>query len=381
MRRTSWLLLIVLAGCSDSADGTGGASIVGGRGEGAAAASVGGAPGVGGAVASGGAATGGDAGEGGGGYPASEVDCHPREVSSAHGAYFRKVSSGASAELQTIHAVGVLPRVVIDTARWFSTQDPALFHQNGPLDRPSLYLGGRGGGTEVDAGLTWDRVYHTDGRPTWTDDLESGSDGGDLSRRFVETANGDVESVLGAHRPEGLTGLIEDFAFRPYWRAAGVWANPPVGSAQNVYFYPEQGFRMQVRTAGPDQLELTINDDEGLGKHFSTTFAAPGWNRGGAQSFKRVHAIDQFTVIDGARIGLESADLDVLPTATRVEMARWTEVRVLGAQGAELTWLDCDAPAVVGSDALFETSYDEIFLLWEQTPLGGETSVIAPFSP
>lgn len=315
---------------------------------------------------------------GGGGYAPGEPDCHPRESSSAHGAYFRKVTSTASSSYLTLHTTGVLPRVIIDRARWFHTDDPSLGYQNGPLDRPSFYLGGRASGVEVDAGLTWDRVYDEDGRPTWTDELVAASDGGQRSRRFVVLGDGSVLDADGAPREEGTRGLVENFGFRPFWRAVGVWANPPVGSEDNVYFYPGEGLRMQIKAAGVDTLELVINSADDPSKTFFVSFDAPGWGRGEPQLFKRVHSIDQFTVFEGERVGLETADLDVLPTDTVLEDATWSTVRVLGTQGAELAVLDCDSPAVVGSDEVLEHGYDTIFLLYDQTPAGGERSVILP---
>ena len=55
------------------------------------------------------------------------------------------------------------------------------------FDRPSVYVGGNGGGHEVDCGLTWDRVYDERGRATFTDS-PAGNDGRDPARRFVITS-------------------------------------------------------------------------------------------------------------------------------------------------------------------------------------------------
>lgn len=279
-----------------------------------------------------------------------------------------------------IHVVVTVPRIEIDQARWFSPSDPGLAWQAGPLDRPSLYLGGRASGVEVDAGLTWDRVYHSDGRPTFTDVLASGSDEGDASRRFVMDPNGDVRSVLGALRPEGLMGLVENFAFRPFWRAEGAWHNPPVGSPENVYFYTDETVRAQIKSIAAETLELVLNEDGG-GKSFSVEFDVSGWGVGAAQAFKRVASIDQFTVIDGVRVGLETAGLEVLPTETRALGVHWHEVSVLGAGSAVLFYLDCDRPAVIGADAIFRAAYDQVFRLFDQDASGGERIDIVPSEP
>ena len=322
------------------------------------------------------------AGGSGGGepWPLGEPDCHPRETSEVTGAYFRKVQAEPDTDAVAIHTTFTLPRVEIDLDRWFVTTEPSLFWQNGPLDRPSVYLGGRASGVDVDAGLTWDRVYHDDGRPTWTDRLTSGSDEDDPSRRFVVEPGGEVVSVLGAPRAEGLEGLVENFAFRPFWRSEGAWHNPPVGSEANVYFFREEAVRAQIKASAPGQLELTINEASGE-KGFSTTFAVSGWGTGALQSFKRVSSIDQFTVIDGERIGLETAGLEVIPTSTRIKAMRWTEVRILGLGSALLFHLDCDRPAVTGIDAVFARGYDEVFRLFDQDALGGETIDIVPPEP
>lgn len=367
---------------SASTGGSGAATNVGGE-------SSGGSPSQGGAGDGGhaGEPQGGEGGQGGDPFPPPDPDCHPHQSSSAHGAYFRKVTSSASTAYRAIHVVGSLPRVVIDRERWFQTDLAGEEWKNGPLDRPSLYLGGRASGVEVDAGLTWDRVYDDQGRATWTDELESGSDGDEPEHRFIVLASGAVESAEGVPRPEGMTGLIENFAFRAFWRANGLWANPPVGSELNKYYYPGQGFRMQIRTAAAGLLELTMNDDGPMDEHGQTakfiqqTFDAPGWGVGAAQLFKRVNSIDQFTVIDGERVGLETADLDVLPTHTRAINGEFLIVRLLGAQGVLEGYLDCAQPAVVGSDLILEAQYENIFLLYAQNEMGGERSIIVPPSP
>lgn len=307
-------------------------------------------------------------------------DCHPHEAGTARGAWFRKVASVPEAAAVGIHLVGVLPRIHIDHDRWFHTERAALGWQNGPLDRPSVYVGGRASEVEVDAGLTWDRVYHDDGRPTWTDRLASGSDEGDLERRFVIDDGGQVTSVTGTPRPEGLDGLVENFSFRPFWRAEGTWANPPVGDPTNVYFHPGSPIRMQLEAIAPETLELAIVEDDGDGS-FSVEFDVSGWGIGAPQQWKRVSSIDQFTVIDGVRIGLESAGLDVLPTHTLALDASWSSVRLLATGSDTLAHLDCTTPAVIGADAVVVADYGRYFRVREQTRDGGELLSIVPIEP
>jgi hypothetical protein len=60
----------------------------------------------------------------------------------------------------------VLPEVSFDSNRYFVSPWGADHFQTGPLDRPSVYLGGHAAGKEIDTGLTWDRVYDVEGRAT-----------------------------------------------------------------------------------------------------------------------------------------------------------------------------------------------------------------------
>jgi hypothetical protein len=305
------------------------------------------------------------------------LDCHPRRRSSVTGAYFRKVTSLADAAHGGIVVAGRLPLVDLDPDRWFSTTDPARAYQIGPMDRPSLYLGGHASGTEVDAGLTWDRVYHVDGRPTWTDE-PSGCDGGAPDHRFLENADGTVASLLGTPRLEGLAGLVPGFAFRAFWRA-GQWNNPDLTSGANHYFYPGEPIRMAIHTVGKDTLALYIHPEPTDGREIAVRFRVPGFGRGAPQSFKRVNSIDQFAAVNGRRVGLETLRSEVLPTRSSVVGAEWTEVTLLGVDRAPRCALACGAPAVFGADAAFAGGgYDRIFTLARQTASGGEAIDIVP---
>ena len=305
--------------------------------------------------------------------------CHPLVASTARGAYFRKVVSATAAKYAAIHTAGTLPTVWFDGDRWFHTSDADLAYQNGPLDRPSVYLGGRASGTEVDAGLTWDRVYDAQGRATWTDVAGSRSDGGDRAHQFYVEDNGTVKSEAGAVRAAKLQDLRENFAFRPYWRVSrpdNTWHNPPKGTPENVYLYPGEIFRMQIRTAGKNQLRLNVNGAGG--KSFEVTFDALGWGVGADQQWKRVHSIDQFTVSGGKRVGLESQHSDVLKTATHLKDMRWDEVTLLDSNGNEAGVLDCKAQAIRGVDTIFQSNYTAIFAVSNQDARGGESASTTP---
>lgn len=308
-------------------------------------------------------------------------DCHRRITDNVRGAYFRKVISADSAAHTGIRGEGVLPTILIDRSRWLSTpegkrgasvkaQDVFTF---GPLDAPSVYMGGRANEQEVDAGLSWNRVFLKDGRGTWTDNTVDGSDGDSAAHRFVVEPTGRVVDGNGTVRTQGLQGLVENFAFRPYWRVR-VWANPSVSSDDNRYFYPGTAFRMNVRVIARDTLQMRIDRGVTDTKPFITTFDAPGYGRGLRQTWKRVNSVDQFRIVGGQRDGLEGSN--VLPTATRVLGGRWTTVSTLGKGGAVRCAMGCGAVAVSGRDVA--ASYDRIFDLGGQTAEGAETIDIDP---
>jgi|GEM_PF-2659740 hypothetical protein len=85
-----------------------------------------------------------------------DVDCKGKPG----GAWFYKVESSESQDNKGIAAKVTLPTFEHDKDRIFENSKNAFGdHTKGPLDRPSVYLGGSIGGSELDAGLTWDRVY------------------------------------------------------------------------------------------------------------------------------------------------------------------------------------------------------------------------------
>jgi hypothetical protein len=308
-------------------------------------------------------------------------DCHPRVRANVRGAYFRKVTSRASAAHSGIRGEGTLPQITIDRSRWLSTPAelrgadaaPHAVFTFGPLDAPSVYMGGHAGNQEVDCGLSWNRVFLRDGRGTWTDNLSSGSDGGNPARRFVVEPNGKVVDGLGNVRARGLDGLVENFAFRPYWRVQA-WANPSLRSAENRYFYPGTPFRMNVRAISRNTVQMRIDSGVTDTAPFITTFNAPGFGVGLAQSFKRVNSVDQFRILNGKRDGLEGSN--VLPTQTRVTDAKWKNVSLLGNGGVQRCKLACGAQSVTGLD--IAGNYDQIFSLDDQSSDGGETIDIHP---
>jgi len=278
------------------------------------------------------------------------------------GAYFRKVESLPDALAVGIRGRLVLPQVSFDDDRDFSPAPGQPGFWEGPLDRPSVYLGAHTAAKEVDAGLVWDRVYDAEGRPTYTD-LAGGSDGRDPRHRLLA-----AQAAGQKLRP--------NFAFRPYWRttsgSGNQWHNPPAGDPR--YFYPGETVVMTLRVRPDGTLRLDMRA-EGGGGLFTAVFRQDGFDAGQARSFKRVVSIDQFRVSAGARRGNEGSDAQ--PTRARVRGARWLKVSVLGeARSVFLSGKLCQE--VAGSDT--SPRYGDIFAV-RPLPEGGEDLDITPPGP
>lgn len=236
---------------------------------------------------------------------ATPVGGHPIQYASASGAWFYKSESVSSQSWVGIRAEGRLPRISIDPSRQFTS---ARDYRAGPLDRPSVYLGGTVGGAEVDAGLSWDRVYSSDGQPV----------------------------------------VPEKFLFRPFWRTSPKWGaptewnNPDIRSEKNIYFEPGEAIRMSIEVVSPAglsplQVALSIcSQDAAAPRCFKTRFAHAG-RPSKPSTFKRVNSIDQFRIDGktGNRIGCEGES--VVATQTTALDATWSSVTLLKRQrGSQL---------------------------------------------
>jgi hypothetical protein len=354
----------------------------------------------------------------------SHVDSH------AKGAYFRKVESAVSSKNQGITGSGTLPQVNLDASRKFVGTGGKAW-QTGPLDRPSVYMGGRSNGKELDCGLSWDRVHDNKTKqPTYTSN-SSGSDMRDPANRFIKLyaklengttpvlldvngkkvaqgqeqvdaivklsgkppasgtpilVDGHGKEVARGQQEVGakMKGLTENFAFRPFWRdtnsdtpKAQRWHNPPVGSADNVYFYPGERFTMSVKTVGKEQVSLGIQRVGGKpGEHFSLpSFRQEGFGPGQSASFKRVNSIDQFTVKGGERVGAETVG-KVDPTKSTVTGGAWDAVSLLRTDGTRQPMTGPAFSVVKGHDTA--KRYGEIFGISGHTTQGGERIAIHP---
>ncbi|RKH58297.1 hypothetical protein [Corallococcus llansteffanensis] len=323
----------------------------------------------------------------------SRVDSH------AKGAYFRKVESEPSTHHRGITGRGTLPQVSTDPSRQFHGTGNTAW-QTGPLERPSVYMGGRSGNREVDAGLTWDRVYDSHGQATFTDDPR-GSDMRDPSHRFVRATVEGQPALVDGHTPPQVVArgkadvdaklktLRENFAFRPFWRdtnpdtpADKHWHNPPTRSEpgakpeeHNQYFYPGEHFTMTLQAQGPGEVRMDIRlEGNKEHQHFTSQFHQEGWGPGKESSFKRVNSVDQFIVRNGERVGAEKFGVE--PTRTAATGGSWEEVSLLNISGKREPMTGSHFTTVKGVDTA--AHYAEIFGISGSTDRGGERIDIHP---
>ena len=304
------------------------------------------------------------------------------------GAYFRKVTSDAQVGYSGIRAEGHLPVMHFDPSRFYVSKHGLDHYETGPLDRPSIYLGGRTSGVEMDVGLTWDRVY--DGKQATYTDRPELSDGRDPAHRFSRATVEGQPALVDGHGKvvasgaeavaDKLATLSPNYAFRPVWRAIAdgenAWGTPALGSADNVYFYPGEKFAMRVEVVGKEQVELSIRPVGVPGAPgMSHTFAQDGAGVGGKQSFKRVSSIDQFYVReDGSRKGRER--LDVLGTGTTALGGGWDAVEILRSGADPLPMRGASMHEVRGGDTVGR--YDTLFHRYATNVRGGERVDIVP---
>lgn len=120
-------------------------------------------------------------------------------LQSMGGAIFNKTESDALPEYRGITAKVRLPELSFDASRYYKGNAQTPLYKVGPLDRPSVYLGGISNPGEsksriMDVGLCWDRVYSAQGLETFTDKAPKGQlhgcDGNDPAHRFFADKQG-----------------------------------------------------------------------------------------------------------------------------------------------------------------------------------------------
>jgi hypothetical protein len=195
------------------------------------------------------------------------------------GAYYRKAVS--SFDVWT----GIVGVVKLGTPK--TDEDRLNPTTKQPLDNFSVYMGGRAGNQEIDAGLSWEFTLDENGKKS-------------------ERRN----------------------AFRPFWRNE-TWNSAP--AQKQFYYYPGETVQMAVLVAGPGKLRLIIAD-AAQKKVFQTEFDAKGFAPNVPRQFKRVNAIDQF--------GNEGKPAQA--TKAQVTGAEWLQTLLLRGAGAEAKQLPMD---------------------------------------
>ncbi len=336
----------------------------------------------------------------------------------ASGAWFHKIVGPSRADAHGMRVEGRLPDVVLSKSRWqlngdasnaalgggpvamtksllesqpLSTAMAKLNHYTtGPLDKPSVYLGGRSGHQEADVGLSFDRVYDSAGRAVFTNQPEGAAAAAlrDPKNQFVfdagtTTLKDGTGAVVAKGEADVKKAMIDNklapsFAFRPYWRVSPTepgttnWSNPPVSNdaatldkwskatnhtgapPTNAYFYPGEKFAMNVRDVGRGELRLDIrgNGDDATIPAFGVGIRASAFGKGAAQEFKRVSSIDQK--------GREKKD--VVATSSMAIGLEWEKTEVLlGAARTPTALSSLSSTQVRGRELAASDLYDRIF--------------------
>lgn len=258
----------------------------------------------------------------------------------ALGAWYRKVVGPEGADYEGLVTWGILPRPEFDPSREHDVAPGEEAHKSGPLDRPDIYLGLHAEGAEVDAGLIWDHIYDRGGKDTGKS------------------------------------------AYRVYWRTSkGGWNNPKTTAANNIYLNPGDGFvmTMLVLPDGKAQLSVSRTGKDAVSEAY--TFDVPGLREASGAlkplSFKRVHSLDQFRLVDGMRAGNENHP--ALATRTRLSGGRWSGASLIAVGGKRRPFSGSLATIHRGADAA--SRYAAIFPAAGVGEQGEEEMAIMPPRP
>jgi hypothetical protein len=206
--------------------------------------------------------------------PAASIPCF-------EGAYYRKAVT--SFDVWT----GIAGIVKLGTPKVDEDRLDATNKQ--PLDNFSVYMGGRAGEREIDAGMTW---------------------------AFTKDEQGSMSNRRNA--------------WRPFWRNE-TWSNAP--AEKQFYWYPGDTVQIAVLVVGPKKLRLIVADATATPKKsFQIDFDAAGFAPNVMRQFKRVNAIDQF--------GNEGKP--VQPTKAEVVGAEWLQTILLRGEGAAAKQIPMD---------------------------------------
>ncbi len=295
------------------------------------------------------------------------ADTFAKPISGVEGAYYRKVMSNSSRELNGVKTSGVLPT---------PTFDPARQTKDGPLDIPDVYLGGASSkGATLDCGMTWERV-HSSGRPLFTD-TANGSDGGKPEHQFHKAGQSYVDGhgvTLESNDPR-LAQMKPDFAYHPYFRTDFHGVNTPGNhdkdDATLKYFYLGQAFTMNLNVDDKGKAVLAITSQVGSSPHdkpgpsFAAHFDAPGFADASRQ-FKRAISID-----------LEHNEGKVpAKTGSTLSNGGWNSVLLTKFDDTTTPLTPAHGELYAGSSQL--KGYSHIFNISNVNAMGGEWVSITP---
>lgn len=258
-------------------------------------------------------------------------DAEPVIDSHARGAWFRRVDSVGEG-WTGISGEGTLPYPAFDKSRFYVPAPGEPDFWEGPLDRPSVYLGARSKDGNVEAGLTWDRVFDAAGKPTG------------------------------------------EFAFRPFWRdsssARKGWGNPKKG--EDRYLQPGEKFTMTLRVRADGSARFDLRS--GRGWHLTQVLGAGTLVSREALVFRRVNAIDQFRSDASGRKGNEGRP--ALGTAAAAKQGAWWKVSLIDAKEKRRPLAGAFCREAAGPDTA--SRYSEIIAIQALNPEGGERLDIVP---
>lgn len=303
------------------------------------------------------------------------VDGKPNEI----GAYYRKViTPTASINLGIYSRDGKIPEYAEDQNRYFIQEIDGVSgysltemndYRTGSKDRPSIYMGGRSGSIEVDAGIAWNRVFaviagESTARATWTIDADASSRT-DLyvivqsgTQYSVKNLQGNVLATGTVFAPTasgtvviGSLTLRPNFAFRPFFRSSDRTTNSgyhtiaTAGGANDLQFYAGETFTMELKKLQTGEIRLTVSGVQ------QTVYAATvsGFGSGSAPSYKRVDSIDQ-----KGREGLATE-----PTGATIVRGGWGITSVLKSNGNQS--LAGTAGLTVKSVEFSQNTYNYLF--------------------
>ncbi len=208
----------------------------------------------------------------------------------AQGAWFYKIEQEKPDDSIGISATFNLPKFEHDPNRYFTNKANVHgAHTVGPLDKASVYLGGQIGGAELDAGLSWDRVYDNQNNPTDR-----------FAFRPFWRATEKLNSKTEWHNPDLTVKVLNDREIKVKNICDKRNANNGCSSKNRSFEQPGTEMNMSLQIVEKQEnkyiIEMKIADRDNPGNCFVTCFEHLGIPGKNDNSWKRVSSIDQFTL-------------------------------------------------------------------------------------